>query len=404
MIRDPAKGYAITIRQCLVHAAEVLIEPHVIVDDGLRAPDRWNGACRRRQRALVQVFLSVRVRTRDWRRKLIEKPRGDAVRRRLRDIVAELWGFDLKRERAADSVPCGLVRSEKEGAVLENGAAEIGAELVELKSRFFRREVVTRGERRVAMKLPGAATERVASRLGLNVDDGPVAAAELGSEVRRLHLHSLDRFEARHDGGLTAVVRVGVHRAVEHVVVAAVPVPVHRHDRRARQLRRVRRARNERRAHAHLRDQEDVALRKGQFIDLRFAVAVGQPPFCGRGHAHCGARDVHGLLERDDRQRNRHFDTLANTQPKLRLFECAEALGFRADRIHAGREARQQEQAGLVCRRGSGLAGGHVLHADGRSRHDLSEAVYDRSLERCFRQLRVTDCGNQAEHRQQNTG
>jgi len=71
--------------------------------------------------------------------------------------------------------------------------------------------------------------ELIGSRLGADIDDGSIAAAEFTRKIAGLDLDFLHRFQARHDGGLTRIIRIRIHRAVENVVVAAIAIAVDRH-------------------------------------------------------------------------------------------------------------------------------------------------------------------------------
>ena len=142
-----------------------------------------------------------------------------------------------------------------------------------------------------------------------------------------------------------------------------------------------------RRAGAHLRHQEDVALRQRQFVDLRLAVTVSEASLCCRRDADGGARDVDGFLECDHRERYGHFDGLPDAEAKFCLRDWPEALGLRDDAVNARREAGEEERTRFVRRRGPRRPSGKMLCRHGGPGQYLAKAVNDRSFERGFGQL-----------------
>ena len=337
-------------------------------------------AARRHQIALIEV-AAVAAAIRRRRRKVAQQLGGHAVRRRPQHVVAQLRRLDLERERPLDLVARALVGAEEERLVAEDRAADRGPELVERLRRRDRREVVAGVQRVAAEVLPDAAAQIVGARARLHVDHRAVAAAELGGEVQGLDLHLLDRLQRRHDRRLAGVVRVGVHRPVEDVVVAAIAVAVDRDHRRARQLGRIRGAGDEGGAGAHPRQQEDVALRQRQVLDLGAAEGVRQPALARHRDAHGAGRHLDRFLHVGQAERDRDVGGLADREPEAVLRERPEAGDARPERVDAGRQAGEQERAGAIAGGFAADAGVGVPGGDHRAREDVSRGVDDAPLD-----------------------
>ena len=397
VLADPARRQPVRRAEHVIDAAEVLIEADVVGEEHVGAADRRDGAARRRQIALIEI-AAVAALVGRRRREVAQEARGHAVRRRAQDVVAQLRRLHLERVRALDLVAGALVGAEEERPVAEDRSAQRGAELVERLRRRDRREVVAGVQRIAAEVLPGAAAQHVGARARLHVDHRPVAAAELGGEVQGLDLHLLDRFQRRHDRRLAGVVRVGVHRPVEDVVVAAIAVAVDRDHRRAGQLGRIRGARNEGGAGAQTRQQEHVALRQRQVLDLGAAEGVRQPALARHRHGDGAGGDVDRFPHVGDAERDRDVGGFADREPQAILREGPEAGHVRAERVDARGQPGEQERArgitgGLAADAGFGVAG-----SDDGAGEDVSRGVDDAALDGGVGDLRAG--GRRAEEEQ----
>ena len=154
------------------------------------------------------------------------------------------------------------------------GDAELVAREVRLAADV---EIVLRIERVVAMELVGAAAQRVAARLGDDVDLPAAHAAELGAVGVGLDAELLDGFGAeRRAGGAArgAVGHVVEQGAVEQVHVGARVLPVHAHAEAVRHHRPAVAMRIRRDAGLQERQVGVVAAVQRQLFDRAFVDQV----------------------------------------------------------------------------------------------------------------------------------
>ena len=130
----------------------------------------------------------------DRRREVPQQLRGDAVRPRLQDEVAELRGLDGEGRAARARLPQAFVRREEEEPVADDRPAEAVAELVlaELRDRRSRRRSGPRAGRSGIVR--PAAAELVGAGLRDHLDLRAGVAAVHRREIVGDDPHFLDRF------------------------------------------------------------------------------------------------------------------------------------------------------------------------------------------------------------------
>ena len=185
----------------------------------------------------------------------VQQAGGDAVRVRLdarsREIPASRPGT---RRGGRSRCASPSYEPKKNCRFCTTGPPRLRAELVELQRRLLGREVVPRVERRVAVEFPDAGRETaLVPDLVCMLMTAPLPRPNSDAKFGVWTWTSSTDSRLGTIAGSPRVVRVGVHRAVEDVVVAAIAVAVDGDDRRARQLGRVGGAGNQRRARAQLR-------------------------------------------------------------------------------------------------------------------------------------------------------
>ena len=198
------------------------------------ARDRVHPSCRNR---VVRELAPGHASACRWRRgrRVVDDRHasGDGFRE---DALPLERGRHRGDHRPADGLPLPLVVEEEERAVAPDRTADHSAELVAAKLRLHgarRREEVSRVHRFVPGELEDASAQRIATRLGRQVDHAAVEPAELGRRAVAFDLELLDRVDVGKERHLPWF---GLQHgdAVEQVLVGARPAAVDARKRRSR--------------------------------------------------------------------------------------------------------------------------------------------------------------------------
>jgi hypothetical protein len=239
--------------------------------------------------------------------------------------------------RPADRLPLSLVVDEEERPIAHDRPAEHAAELIAAELRLLgvrRGEDVARVQRLVTEELERRAMEGVGARLGRQVDDAAIEAAELGWRTVRFDRELLDRVDRREERDLTGL---GLqHRdAVEQILVRARPSAVDARELRGRRQRHPGREGGK-------RDEAAPVQRQGRHFCLRHHL----PEAGGRALQRRIGRDGDALADAADGQLEIEADGFARLDADALAAHGPEPAEGDVDTIGARRQAREREDAG----------------------------------------------------------
>jgi len=261
-------------------------------------------------------------------------------------------------------------------------------------------EVVARVEGVVAHEFDRGAVERIAPRLGDDVDQRRRLAAELRRVERFLNLEFLDRVDRGADDEVVEVL-VGDLDAVEQIdVVAAALTEDCRQRAGLLERRAARPAGRQHDAVAQLRELEELPAVERQQRHL--AVVDDVADLGGRRlqqRRHAGHRHRLGAIA--ERQRDRHVEPLPDLQRDVRSRHCTEAVETDGQRVLTDRQRGQEEAAAGVGGARDAQPAGDVHGDDRRARQDAADRIGDDALNLRGVGLRVQRCGQRAEEQRE---